>query len=152
MRNPNLATAERIQRIIETENLTFSPSPDNRTLISSPGLRRSMGAISPVPVMIGSNSQEGRVFVQGQNDIQGYVQNTFKNNKGLIKSVVDAYPVGKNGLDTPFDAIAQISTEWSFQCVSGSRDSCWAKLTRNRILRSSLIHQHRLEFRPGDTM
>jgi carboxylesterase type B len=77
-----------------------------------------MGAIARVHVLIGSNSQEGRVFVQGQSDVNKYVQTTFGNNSAIVKTVLDAYPVGKNELYTQFDAIAQIMTEFSFQCVS----------------------------------
>jgi carboxylesterase type B len=109
---------EQIKKVIEDNNLIFNPVADNRTLISSPAVRRSMGAIARVPVLIGSNSQEGRVFVQGQSDIKKYVQTTFGNNITVVKAVLDAYPVGKSDLSTPFDAIAQIMTEYSFQCVS----------------------------------
>jgi carboxylesterase type B len=110
--------SDQIKSVIEQNSLVFNPVADNKTLISSPAIRRSLGAIARVPVLIGSNAQEGRVFVQGQNDVPRYVQNTFGNSSAVVKAVLSAYPVGKNELDTPFDAIAQIMTEFSFQCVS----------------------------------
>jgi carboxylesterase type B len=117
LQNPAIKAAQ-IKEVIENNSLVFGPTTDNKTLISNPARRRSMGFAAQVPVMIGSNSQEGRVFVRGQENVENYVANTFRNNTSVIKAVVDAYPVGKKGLDTPYDAIAQIMTEYSFQCVS----------------------------------
>jgi carboxylesterase type B len=115
--NPETSAAQ-IKQVIEANSLAFNPVVDNRTLISNPALRRSLGFITQVPAMIGSNAQEGRIFVRGQNNMESYISNTFKNNTRVMKAVVDAYPVGKTGMETPFDAIAQIMTEYSFQCVS----------------------------------
>jgi acetylcholinesterase len=84
-------------------------------------VRRQNGALAPVPVLIGSNSQEGRLFAQGQSNVQKYVQTTFRNNSGVVKAVLAAYPIGKDGAEAGFDAVAQIMTEYSFQCVGPSK-------------------------------
>jgi carboxylesterase type B len=110
-------TPEDIKKVAESKGLFFSPIADNRTLISAPALRREMGAIAPIPVLIGSNSQEGRLFVQGQSDVRRYVQRTFGNNTAVVQAVLNAYPVERADVGSPFDAIAQIMTEYSFQCV-----------------------------------
>ena len=78
--------------------------------------RRLNGQIPKIPIMIGTNSQEGRVFVRGQNDLRVYVQKTFDAPK-LQKEILKAYPVGRREFATGFDAIAQIVTEFGHQCV-----------------------------------
>jgi carboxylesterase type B len=117
MRNPEIK-AERIKKIIEEQGLSFGPVADNRTLWTTPAVKRLNGSTTRIPVMIGTNAQEGRIFVQGQNDVEKYARTTFRNNSAIVKAVLDAYVVGKNGLETGFDAIAQIMTEFTFQCVS----------------------------------
>ena len=118
MRNSEIPSTK-IKEVIERHSLTFSPIADNKTLISSPALRRQMGLVPPIPVVIGSNSQEGRVFTQGQTDVEKYAMQTFGNGSALVKKVVQAYPVGEGQFPTGFDAVAQVNTEFAFQCVSG---------------------------------
>ena len=135
--------SDMIKKIVEDSKLGFGPQADNRTLISDPAGRRAYAAIAPVPVMIGSNSQEGRVFVQGQKDVLKYAQTTFGNASALVKAVVAAYPIGKNGLETGFDAIAQIMTDYSFQCVSDVFQPLvsWLMVHRIRLcMRTHLLH------------
>jgi carboxylesterase type B len=126
--------ASQIKEVIENHSLVFSPVFDNKTLISNPALRRSMGNIAQVPVMIGTNSQEGRVFVRGQDNLQAYLNKTFKNETTMIRTLADAYPVGKEGLETPYDAIAQIVTELTFQCVSDRHDNTRADIPQSAAL------------------
>ncbi len=54
------ANASVIQDIIDKSSLTFNPTPDNVTLVSDPALQRIKGDIARIPVLGGSNSQEGR--------------------------------------------------------------------------------------------
>lgn len=54
------ANATTIQNIINVNSLIFSPVADNVTLVSNPAVRRLSGNISHIPVLGGTNSQEGR--------------------------------------------------------------------------------------------
>ncbi|CAD0027308.1 unnamed protein product, partial [Aureobasidium pullulans] len=90
-----------IKRIIEVYSLEFNPSPDNVTLVSDPAQRRVLGQIAEVPIMGGANAQEGRYFISSP---------------ALILAIEEAYPLGKNGLNTPYDVISQIWTDYIFQC------------------------------------
>ena len=54
------ANATEVKRIIEVNSLIFNPTADNYTLVENPAVRRLSGNVSHVPVLIGSNSQEGR--------------------------------------------------------------------------------------------
>lgn len=54
------ANATQIKQIIDENSLSFSPTPDNVTLVSNGAARRLSGNITQVPVMIGSNAQESR--------------------------------------------------------------------------------------------
>ena len=54
------ANATTIQTIIDEQILVFNPSPDNVTLVSHPAQQRLSGNIAYIPVLGGTNSQEGR--------------------------------------------------------------------------------------------
>ncbi|EMC99376.1 hypothetical protein BAUCODRAFT_64400 [Baudoinia panamericana UAMH 10762] len=113
------ANATAIQQVIDQRSLVSSPIPDNVTLVSNPAQMRLSGNIAKIPVMGGTNSQEGRVFTIGQNNTLAYLQATFANNTALISAIQALYPQGQGGLNTPYDVIAQIFTEWIFQCGQG---------------------------------
>jgi acetylcholinesterase len=53
------APADKIRHIIDVQGLVFDPVPDNVTLVSDPAERRLSGNIAPIPVMGGTNAQEG---------------------------------------------------------------------------------------------
>jgi len=57
-----------------------------------------------------------RVFVVGVNNTAAYLQSIFGNETALISALEAAYPLGQNGLNTPYDQVAQIFTELEFQC------------------------------------
>jgi hypothetical protein len=54
------ANATEVKRIIEVNSLIFSPVADNYTLVQNPAARRLSGNIPHIPVLTGSNAQEGR--------------------------------------------------------------------------------------------
>jgi carboxylesterase type B len=54
------ANATEVKRIIEVNSLIFNPVADNVTLVTNPAARRLSGNISHIPVLTGSNAQEGR--------------------------------------------------------------------------------------------
>lgn len=106
-----------IKSIIEHQALAFSPATDGITQIAKPEAARLAGNIAKVPTLQGTNSQEGRVFVIGDNDVAAYLNTTFHGFTALQNAILAAYPISP-ALPTAFDAIAQIFTEFIFQCVS----------------------------------
>jgi len=110
------APANKIKSIIEANSLSFGPITDNVTLVSSPLERRRKGQIANIPIMTGSDAEEGRVFQVGQNNITKYLQTTFPNNPGLQANVRAAYPLSKDGLNTEYDVVSQIMTDLQFTC------------------------------------
>ncbi|GAB7351886.1 hypothetical protein MBLNU459_g2431t2 [Dothideomycetes sp. NU459] len=110
------ADAYTIRSIIDTQDLVFNPIADNVTSVSNPSQMRLSGNIANIPVLQGTNAQEGRVFLQGFNNITQFVQAVFGASPVSVADVLAAYPLGSNGLNTPYDVISQIFTEWYFQC------------------------------------
>ncbi|CAO2647395.1 Nn.00g083170.m01.CDS01 [Neocucurbitaria sp. VM-36] len=121
------ANATTIQDIINKGPLVFDPIADNLTLVTNPAARRLSGNISHIPVLGGTNAQEGRVFTIGQSNFTAYLQTTFGNTAAaaLIPSIEAAYPIGSNGLSNGYDAISQFVTEIIFQCPA----ALWANAT-----------------------
>ncbi|KAI9643546.1 hypothetical protein NHQ30_008165 [Ciborinia camelliae] len=105
-----------IKSFIEHAELSFEPVVDNITRVSNPQLRRANHQIANVPILLGSNAQEGTAFVYGQSNITAAVQVLFPTNTTLQAEVIAAYPVGQDGLNTPFDVLAKIYTDLIFQC------------------------------------
>ncbi|KAK1055449.1 hypothetical protein LTR74_015679 [Friedmanniomyces endolithicus] len=110
------ANASLIRTIIDEQSLAFNPVADNITYMAYPAQQRLKGDIAYVPVMGGTNAQEGRVFVVDVNNTAAYLQSIFGNETALISALEAAYPLGQNGLNTPYDQVAQIFTELEFQC------------------------------------
>lgn len=111
------ADALTIKSYIEHAELSFQPVVDNVTRVSNPQLKRSNRQIANVPVLIGSNAQEGSAFVYGQSNITAALQELFPGNATLQAEVFATYPVGKEGLNTPAAVVEQIYTDIIFQCV-----------------------------------
>lgn len=104
-----------VKDIIEKNSLAFSPVVDNVTLVSDPAGRRARREIADVPIMFGSNAQEGRVYQIGNNNLEGYLNTTFQV-PALIDAVRAAYPRGVNGLNTDYDIASAIYTDLIFTC------------------------------------
>lgn len=54
------ANVSTIRQAIDVNELAFSPFPDNVTLMAYPAAQRNSGDIACIPVMGGTNAQEGR--------------------------------------------------------------------------------------------
>lgn len=54
------APADTIRTIIDEQELIFNPVADNITLVSDPAEMRLSGNIAHIPVLGGTNAQEGR--------------------------------------------------------------------------------------------
>ena len=105
-----------IKSVEEHLMLDFAPAIDNVTNLSDPQHARSEHRIANVPVLTGTNAQEGRAYVVGQNNITAFLAATFPESTELQQAIAAAYPLGQNGLNTVYDVIAQIYTEYFFQC------------------------------------
>ena len=66
--------------------------------------------------MAGTNAQEGRVFAVGVTNTTAFLQPYVRGNATLAKYIEAAYPLGQDGLNTPYDQASQIFTELVFQC------------------------------------
>ncbi|KAK5114227.1 hypothetical protein LTR85_010292 [Meristemomyces frigidus] len=119
------ANATTIQTIIEEQILEFNPSPDNVTLVAHPAEQRLSGDIAYIPVLGGTNAQEGRVFTVGQTNTTALLEAFVGNDTALISAIEAAYPLGENGIDTAYDQTGQIFTELYFQCAQAA----WANAT-----------------------
>ncbi|KXT17296.1 hypothetical protein AC579_520 [Pseudocercospora musae] len=112
------ANATMIQDAIEQDILTFNPAWDNYTFYVNAAERRATGQIPNIPVLGGSNSQEGRIFEIGMNNSASFVAEITANYTPLVETITNAYPL--NATDsgpTGYEQVSQIFTEYVFQCT-----------------------------------
>ncbi|KAE8420530.1 Carboxylesterase [Aspergillus pseudocaelatus] len=117
--------AKQLKDIIERKMLTFSPIPDGITWPKNPHQNRlnstdGSSKIARVPLLIGSNADEGQTFVVGQNATEAHtlLSATLGNNMTLVQAILKEYPLGTLGVKTERDRVAKILTEVGFQCPS----------------------------------
>lgn len=115
-----LIPANKIKSTIEEAgNFAFGPVRDNLTFISHAGIARQHGNIAKVPVLIGNNFQEGRLFVTGYNSTQQYLQTVLpRMNQSFYNKVLAAYPIGSSGISNEFEQAAAIDTDYRFLCTA----------------------------------
>lgn len=78
-----------------------------------------MGQFAAVPILIGTNADEARIFELGQGDFDAYLQATFSEAPQIIPQIKEAYPVGmQSGVNGGYDRISQVGTLAQFQCGS----------------------------------
>ena len=111
------APALAIKSVAEHAALDFAPVSDNVTQLSNPEAARLARKIANVPVFLGTNAQEGRVLQYGQNNLTAWLQTNIPQSVELQKAIVAAYPIGESGLNSDYDVISQIYTDFAFQCV-----------------------------------
>jgi carboxylesterase type B len=111
------APALTIKGIVEHQALNFFPVTDNITLIEHMARARINGKIAKIPVLSGTNSQESRVIVGGQTNTTVYLK-SIGVGSGVIPTIEAEYPVGEWEFPEPFDAVAQMATDFAFHCVS----------------------------------
>lgn len=124
------APMNQIKRIVERENLVFKHVWSNTTTMASPGQAGWGTKFPTIPIIVGSNSQESRVFLAATNNGSTTVKPdydtmftqlfsvnpnaTVQDLEGKIKA---AYPVGDGQpFKTDFDAASQIMTDVSYTC------------------------------------
>lgn len=113
------APASTIKNISEHQELLFSPLQDNETLVSDLTARRHAKNIARVPLLIGTNQNEGSL-VGGlfYTNLTTYLTTTFgwKLTPELLENIKRVYPVGSEEFPTTRDVITAIETDISMQC------------------------------------
>ena len=112
------AEAVTVKSIIEHAAIDFGDVVDNITTLATP-VNRSLH--QTVPVMMGSNADEGRLFTLGETNLTEYISTQFNGTADSYKKLVaSAYPLGSPGIQNDFDAIAKIYTDFNFQCPAAA--------------------------------
>ncbi|KAK5076089.1 hypothetical protein LTR51_001769 [Lithohypha guttulata] len=113
------APATTLKSIIERGAIAFRPTLDNYTQLQYPEAARRAGNIARVPIMTGTNANEGILFTFTQNDTVAYLRSTLPSiTDAQIQVILSAYPIGQAGISTQTDQIARIYTDVGFQCPS----------------------------------
>lgn len=105
----------------DTPFFSFPPIPDGVTELAAPEKARLAGSIATVPILQGTNAQEGRLFSVPYNFTNGLDTFVTKNigpaAGANVTAIVAAYPVPGTYANNDY-AVAQCSTEYVYQCVS----------------------------------
>lgn len=112
------APAATIKSIIEHAVLSFRPARDNYTQLQYPEAARKAGNIAKVPVLTGTNANEGILFTFTQSDTVAFLKSQFNNalTDAQIQTILALYPIGQRGITSQTEQIAAIDTEVGFQC------------------------------------
>jgi carboxylesterase type B len=75
------APVSAIRDIISTNTLISAPVVDNVTFVSDPASRRLTQNIACIPILCGTNAQEGRLFTVNQTNLTSYLASTFSRSR-----------------------------------------------------------------------
>lgn len=113
------AAASTLKNIIERGAIAFRPAQDNYTQLQYPEAARAAGNTARVPVMTGTNANEGILFTFTQNDTSAFLRSSLPGlTSAQEQTILAAYPLGSPGIRTQTEQIARIYTELGFQCTS----------------------------------
>lgn len=93
----------------------FRPTPDDFTYSPANLLEHLPPKKADIPIMIGTNQNEGATFAVDEDDFAAYIDlmfHAFGNN--LTSSIAEAYAVGSPGIKNDYEAISQFLTEFVF--------------------------------------
>lgn len=111
------ANASQIKSILETQKLRFLPVADNVTMVEYPFKERRADRIAQVPVMLGTNANEGRYFAYYQNNTLGFLERFAPYvNETSWEEVITHYPIPSPGISNSFEQLSSIYTDFVFQC------------------------------------
>ncbi|KAF2477621.1 alpha/beta-hydrolase [Lindgomyces ingoldianus] len=102
--------------------ITFGFACDNYTFVSDPRSRMEVGNVAQVPVLMGSNTQDGSFYANfyANYSFDIYWGGTFGFATPAIvaqyQKVKDAYPIGSEGRVDLVTQLTQIATDWNFHC------------------------------------
>lgn len=112
------APATTIKAIIEQNMLDFAPVEDHITQSNDVAPEIVTHTAAQIPFLIGTNSQEGRVFAVGVSDIQGYLAAILPGQPELQAAIAAQYPL--DAFQTPYRAVAAIITDSIFTCPASA--------------------------------
>lgn len=117
--------AAAIRQYIDEAGILFPPATDGVTQLSTPEAQRARALrnVSMVPVMIGSNGQEGSAFWRhAPDDLDGFLQVFFAGRPDLQRLVNHTYPLAPAGFgyETQYQRLSAIFTDLVFTCVKSS--------------------------------
>jgi acetylcholinesterase len=110
------APASSIKSFVKKAALSYTAIVDNVTYVSRSTAARASGRAAKIPIMVGSNANEGTLFTYGQTNLTEFISTTFPTLPSLQTEIAKAYAVGMPGIATEAEAIAQIFTEVGLQC------------------------------------
>jgi carboxylesterase type B len=104
----------------EEYGISFGMAGDNITIVCDPRLRREGGNFARVPVIGGSNVDDGSYYgAKNGTDIDRYFDTVFHNETALKAKVLAAYTLNPaEGRHDNLTILSQIATDWNFHCVS----------------------------------
>ncbi|KAF2635669.1 alpha/beta-hydrolase [Massarina eburnea CBS 473.64] len=102
----------------EMYSITFGMAGDNKTIVCDPRLRRESGAFAHVPIIGGSNTQDGSYYAtKNGTDITRYLNLLFPNETTLQTTILSAYALNPTqGRYDNISILTQIHTDWNFHC------------------------------------
>lgn len=104
-----------IQNLMNVNSLVFGSTIDNVTVVPAPRAQKSAGNSSRVPVLMGTNAQEGRLFDYGQSNLTAFLNNLLHNDElGIPDAIHKAYD---GAFPDVFSEISQITTDLEFGCT-----------------------------------
>lgn len=111
------AKVNTIKALAEELALAFRPVSDNITQLEFVDAARATGNIAKVPILTGTNGQEGRIFAIDQSNVTAFLHSKIPDQPlSFYEAVLAAYPKGAPGLKNVFEIIGQIATDFRFQC------------------------------------
>lgn len=97
--------------------LAFAPVVDNYTFVANRTAARLSGNFAKVPVMAGTNANEGTVFTYGDTNTSAFLTTALPTApQSYLTEIASAYPIGSPGIANASQQIAAIYTEYIFQC------------------------------------
>ncbi|RYP27087.1 hypothetical protein DL768_011334 [Monosporascus sp. mg162] len=111
--------ASDIKSYIEETGILFIPVTDNVTQLSAADARRARQArnVANVPLLIGSNGQEGSAFWRhAPADLDNFLRVFFAGDDELQRLVNLTYPLSPAGSATTYQRLASIFTDLVFTC------------------------------------
>ncbi|KAF9888395.1 hypothetical protein FE257_008673 [Aspergillus nanangensis] len=112
--------AMKLKELAQNASLPFSPLPDGGvTLTATPRLDRlnstdEVSSIARVPILVGSNADEAKPYIIGQNSTKEYLMGLGLGN--LTDLILKQYPLGSPGAHTENDRLSLILTDFGVQC------------------------------------
>lgn len=116
-------SASDIRYVQENFNIGFGMAGDNITIVCDPRLRREAGKFARVPVIGGTNLDEGSYYAaKNGTDIDRYFKTYFPNETVLKEQILTAYKLDPTeGRFDNHSILSQIHTDWNYHCVSNSQ-------------------------------